>query len=249
MTEGLVVLAVDDERPALADLARLLRATDGVARVDTATSGPEALSKIAQRSYDALFLDVRMPQLDGRELARVLQRFSRPPAVVFVTAYEDAAVDAFSLRAVDYLMKPVGRRRLGEAVARIAGAARTQAPAPGLAPTQPDETDVVPAENLRGGTTRLVSRSSVLYLEASGDYVRLVCEDGRYLLRERIGELELRWQPHGFVRVHRRFLANIRRAVELCPNLNGTAELRFGDGSTVPVSRRQVGDLMRRLRA
>jgi DNA-binding LytR/AlgR family response regulator len=247
VTEGLVVLAVDDERPALADLARLLRATDGVARVDTATSGPEALSKIAQRSYDALFLDVRMPQLDGRELARVLQRFARPPKVVFVTAYEDAAVDAFSLRAVDYLMKPVGRRRLAEAVARIAGAAGAQAPAP--AQTQADETDVVPAENLRGGTTRLVSRSSVLYLEASGDFVRLVCEDGRYLLRERLGELEQRWQPYGFVRVHRRYLANIRRAVEVCPNLNGTAELRFADGSTVPVSRRQVGDLMRRLRA
>ena len=106
------VLAVDDERPALDDLARVLRAQPAVAEVETAESGEEALHALAGgEHYDAVFLDVRMPGLDGVELARVLRRFAAPPALIFVSAYESAAVEAFELRALDYLMKPVSRAR------------------------------------------------------------------------------------------------------------------------------------------
>ncbi|HWG94762.1 MAG TPA: response regulator, partial [Mycobacteriales bacterium] len=104
---GLRVLAVDDEPPALDELAYLLRADDRVADVQTAGDPLEALKLLEGDGLDAVFLDIRMPGLTGLELARVLGRFASPPAVVFVTAYDDAAVDAFSLRAVDYLLKPV----------------------------------------------------------------------------------------------------------------------------------------------
>ena len=113
------VLAVDDERPALDDLARVLRAQPAVADVDTAASGEEALHALTGEHYDAVFLDVRMPGLDGVELARVLRRFASPPALIFVSAYESAAVEAFELRALDYLLKPVSRARVAEALARI----------------------------------------------------------------------------------------------------------------------------------
>jgi two-component system, LytTR family, response regulator LytT len=109
---GRRILAVDDERNALEDLAWMLDASELVADVDTATSGNEAMEKVGTTAYDAIFLDVRMPGLDGVGLARVVRRFARPPAIVFVTAYESAAVEAFALRAADYLMKPVGRTRL-----------------------------------------------------------------------------------------------------------------------------------------
>jgi DNA-binding LytR/AlgR family response regulator len=86
-----------------------------------------------------------------------------------------------------------------------------------------------------------------LYLQAHGDYVRVVSDEGRFLLRARLGELEERWASAGFVRVHRAFVANLGRATELRPRLNGTAVLRFGDAAEIPISRRQIADLRRRL--
>jgi DNA-binding LytR/AlgR family response regulator len=241
------VLAVDDERPALEDLARVLRACEDVDGVVCVDSPRDALLHVGSERFDALFLDVRMPGLDGVELARVLAQFADPPAVVFVTAYEDAAVQAFEVHAVDYLLKPVSRRRVQEALGRVA-AERAGASAGAAAARAPDDADVVPVDNLRGGGTRLVRRASILYLQAHGDYVRIVADEGRFLLRARLGDLERRWEPFGFVRVHRAYLVNLRRAVELRPQLNGTAALAFADGHEVPISRRQVGELRRRLR-
>jgi DNA-binding LytR/AlgR family response regulator len=100
---------------------------------------------------------------------------------------------------------------------------------------------------LRGGGTRLLARASILYLQAHGDYVRVASDDGRFLLRARMGELEARWSQHGFARVHRGYLVNLRRAVEVRPQLNGTAVLVMADGAEVPIARRQVGELRRRL--
>jgi DNA-binding LytR/AlgR family response regulator len=190
-------------------------------------------------TIDAVFLDVRMPGLDGLELARVLRRFERPPAVVFVSAFDDAAVDAFELDALDYLVKPVSRTRLDEAIERVAR--RSAIPDP------PPEDETVAVDALRGGGTRLLPRSSIVYLQAHGDYVRVASTEGRFLVRARLSELEERWESHGFVRVHRGFVVNLRRAVEVRPRLNGTAVLVMVDGAEVPIARRQVGELRRKL--
>src|SRR5437764_12885941 len=120
--EQLRILAVDDEQPQLQDLARLLRGFPVVEAVECAFDGHDALVKASSQPFDAIFLDVRMPDLDGVELARVLRRFASPPQLVFVTAHENAAVDAFELHALDYLLKPVGRLRLQEALQRVAAA-------------------------------------------------------------------------------------------------------------------------------
>jgi two-component system, LytTR family, response regulator LytT len=236
------LLAVDDELPALEDLVRMLRASPAVSEVEAAASAAEALVALGDEpGFDALFLDVRMPGLDGLELTRVLRRFERPPAVVFVSAFDDFAVDAFELAALDYLVKPVSRRRLDEAIERVART--TAAPA--------DQTgagdEMLPVDALRGGGTRLLPRSSVLFLQAHGDYVRVASTEGRFLVRARLSDLEERWAGHGFVRVHRGFVVNLRRAVEVRPRLNGTAVLEMADGTEVPIARRQVGELRRKL--
>jgi DNA-binding LytR/AlgR family response regulator len=239
---ALRLLAVDDELPALADLVRMLEASPAVAAVESAASAEEALVALgAGHDIDAVFLDVRMPGLDGLELARVLRRFERPPGIVFVSAFDDAAVSAFELAALDYLVKPVSRRRLDEAIERVARRAAPAEPAAGA----DDET--VAVDVLRGGGTRLLPRSSVLYLQAHGDYVRVASTEGRFLLRARLSDLEERWAAHGFLRVHRGFVANLRCAVEVRPRLNGTAVLVMTDGAEVPIARRQVGELRRKL--
>ena len=123
---GLRVLVIDDERPALDELSWLLEQDPRIHGVLTCDSATEALRLLQDLEVDAIFLDVQMPGLTGLELAQVLARFKIPPPVVFVTAHEEHAVDAFELRAVDYVLKPVRAERLAEAVRRIVeGAAST----------------------------------------------------------------------------------------------------------------------------
>jgi DNA-binding LytR/AlgR family response regulator len=237
---ALTVLAVDDERPQLRDLARLLRDSPDVSAVECASSAEEAIVRLTEQRYDALFLDVRMPGLDGLELAGVLRRFADPPALVFVSAYDMTAERALAVRALDYLRKPVSRRRLDEALARVDDAVRTA-----RRESENGERDVIAVDNVRGGGTRLVTRDSVLYLQARGDYVRVVTDDGRFLRRSSLSEIERRWQPHGFLRVHRQYVANLPRAVELRPQLGGTATLAFPGGLEIPIARRHLAELRR----
>ncbi|MGZ4307704.1 MAG: LytR/AlgR family response regulator transcription factor [Solirubrobacteraceae bacterium] len=250
--ERLTILAVDDEHTQLEDLARLLRSIPSVEDVECAFDGHDALVKACAQRYDAIFLDVRMPDLDGLELGRVLRRFAAPPQLVFVSAYDNAAVEAFELHVLDYLLKPVGRRRLEQALERVTAAVdATERDTDGHRPAHPPHTvpdsEMVAVANVRSRSTRLIPRGSILYAQSHGDFVRIVGEDGRYLLRATLNEIERRWEPHGFVRVHRQYVANLSRAVELRPRLGGTAELAFGDGQTVPIARRHVGELGRRL--
>jgi DNA-binding LytR/AlgR family response regulator len=251
--QQLKILAVDDERSQLQDLARLLLASPLVEEVDCAGDGHDALVKASAQPYDAIFLDVRMPDLNGVELARVLRRFATPPQLVFVTAHDNAAVDAFELHALDYLLKPVGRSRLEEALDRVSAAVAAgeklgdHDQESTLAPAAAADSEVIAVSNVRTGSTRLINRSQILYVQSHGDFVRIVVDEGRFLLRATLTEVQRRWEPYGFVRVHRQYLANLHRAVELRPQLGGTAELAFPAGQTVPVARRHGAELSRRL--
>jgi DNA-binding LytR/AlgR family response regulator len=253
--DQLTILAVDDERTQLEDLARLLRNSPSVQEVECAYDGHDALVRASTQAFDAIFLDVRMPDLDGVELGRVLRRFAAPPQLVFVSAYDNAAADAFELHALDYLRKPVGRRRVEEAIERVAAAVessvsadeRRAGGASSLQVPGAEDHEMIAVANLHGGSTRLLARSQILYVQSYGDFVRIVTAEGRYLLRSTLAEIERRWEPLEFVRVHRQYVANLRNAVELAPMLGGTAELTFADGQTIPVARRHAAELGRRL--
>ena len=242
------ILAVDDEESVLRDLAWMLEESETVDRVDQAMSTSDALRCINEvtAGYDAIFVDIRMPDLDGLELARILNHFASPPPIVFVTGHENAAVEAFELGVLDYLVKPVSRRRLDKALTRLAS---TSGGRPGSATSgavNDVHDEIVPVDSLHGAK-RLIARSSILYLRAQDDYVRAVTQEGRFLLRGRLSEIAERWEPLGFIRVHRQYAVNLRLAQEIRPHLNGTATLVFAGEREVPVARRRVGDLSRRL--
>jgi DNA-binding LytR/AlgR family response regulator len=229
--ERLSVLAVDDEAPALDELVFLLRADPRVVSVDTAADATTALLMLRDRSYDLLMLDVRMPRLDGLELARVLLRFAEPPSVVFVTAYDEHALEAFEVRASDYLLKPPSADRLGEALDRVC-AVKTR--------TTRDDFEVIPVEI--GGTTRIIERSNVAWVEAQGDYVRLHVNGGvSYLVRLPLSTLAERWRDCGFVRIHRGYLVAIRHIRELRTEAGTTTVLI--DDVELPVARRHTREL------
>jgi DNA-binding LytR/AlgR family response regulator len=240
---GMRVLAVDDEAPARAELAYLLGRDPRVSEVLTADDGAEALRMLETTTVDALFVDIRMPGLDGLDLARVLRRFSSPPAVVFVSAYDNHALEAFDLRAVDYLMKPVREERLAEAVGRVLES-RGRALAPEPVPTAAEDDDETIAVEL-GGVTRFVRRSEVVYVEAHGDYARLVTADGRHLVRVSLALLEEQWADAGFVRIHRRWLVPLR-AIDEVRSDGGRMSVRVGD-AVLAVSRRHTRELRDRL--
>jgi DNA-binding LytR/AlgR family response regulator len=204
-TTPLRVLVVDDERPALDELAWLLGRDARIGSVRTTDSAAEALRVLQEEQVDAVFLDIRMPGLNGLELARVLSRFRMPPPVVFVTAYDEHAVDAFELNAVDYVLKPVRDDRLSEAVRRIVEAR-------GVTPVL-DQDDNIAVE--LGGVTRFISRADVRYVEAQGDYARLHTGSGSHLIRVPLTSLEDEWREAGFVRIHRSLLVALPHIEEV----------------------------------
>jgi DNA-binding LytR/AlgR family response regulator len=236
---SLVVLAVDDEPPALDELAYLLGADGRVAHVHRAGDATEALRVLRDTEVDAVFLDIRMPGLDGMELARILRRFARPPAIVFVTAYDDGAVDAFDLGVTDYVRKPVRAERLGESLRRVAGLRTVPAPQQAPAADEP----AIPVE--LAGTTRMLPRSSVRWVEAQGDYARLHTADASHLVRVSLATLAERWADAGFVRIHRSYLVQLRLIAEL--RLTGSGYVVAVDGVELPVSRRHTRELKDRL--
>ncbi|MDQ3664381.1 MAG: LytTR family DNA-binding domain-containing protein [Actinomycetota bacterium] len=239
---GLRVLVVDDEQPVCDELAFLLARDPRVSRVDTASSGAAALRLLEGGHIDALFLDIAMPDLTGLDVARVLARFRAPPAVVFVTAHEDFAVDAFELDAVDYVLKPVAADRLAEAVRRVA--AQHEVGAAGAVHADKGHADdVLPVE--RGGVTRFVARSEVVWVEANGDYTRLHTASDSHLVRVPLSALERRWAGSGFVRIHRSLLVDTNRVLEVRTDSGRTAVLLPGPGGPVSlqVARRHVREL------
>jgi DNA-binding LytR/AlgR family response regulator len=243
------VLVVDDEEPALEDLARLVRHNPRVSEVQTAGTANDALVKLARGGYDAVFLDVRMPDLDGLEVARLLTAFPESPALVFVSAFDASAVAAFELGAVDYLMKPVASVRIDEALKRVEAGTPPRAdnaeslggPHTGYQPA------VIAVRELHSRALRLLARPSILYIRAYGDYVLVYADTGRYLLRSRMSDVERRFADEGFLRVHRQYVANLRRATEFRARSDGSAAIRFDNGDEIPVSRRQVPELRRRV--
>lgn len=135
MRPALTVLAVDDEAPALDELAYLLGRHPDIGEVVRVGDATSALRELNQRTIDAVFLDINMPGLSGIELTGVLANFAHRPAIVFVTAHDDKAVAAFDVGAIDYLLKPIRQDRLDEAVRRVAAARSAEPPHPRTNPT------------------------------------------------------------------------------------------------------------------
>ncbi len=241
--DGIVVVAVDDEEPALATLTELLREHPCVGAVLPAADAAAALRLLrADPPPDAVFTDIGMPDMTGMELARVVAALPTPPPVAFVTDHDDQAVDAYEIGAVDYLLKPLRPERLDLALARVL--ARRAATPAALAPLD----EIVPVE--LAGTTTLVPRSDVRFVEARGDYARLHTDTTSHLVRISLATLAERWREAGWVRIHRSYLVAADRVTAL--ELGGMGYVvRLGrgrDAVELPVSRRHVREVRAQLR-
>ncbi len=229
------VLVADDEDPVLDELVWLLERDDRVGEIRTASSGTQALRVLESTTIDLAFLDIAMPGLSGLEIARVLSRFAQAPQVVFVTAHENHAIEAFEMNVVDYLLKPVREERLAESIRRALDAGERVG-------SGGDERIAVEL----AGVTRFVQRSVITDVEARGDYVRLHTVDGTsHLVRMTLSSVAETWAEHGFVRVHRSHVVN-RAHIREIRQAEGRTTLVLPSGETtltVDVSRRHHRDL------
>jgi two-component system, LytTR family, response regulator len=218
--------------------------------------GAEALSVITKQTPDIVFLDVQMPALDGFELLAALKEHELP-TVVFVTAFDEYALRAFEVNAVDYLLKPFDRGRFEKALARALGdVARRRVD--GTAADQQLLALVAELRAQRQYSARFVVRSSdgvafvrpeeIDWIDAAGNYVRLHAAGTVHLLRETMKNVEARLDPETFVRVHRSAIINIERVRKLEPYLHGEYIVTLKDGTTLTSSRTHSARLRALLR-
>ena len=240
---GLRVLVVDDEPPARNELAFLLRQLPQIELVAEAADADECLASLDTTVFDAVLLDVRMPRLDGLALARVIGRLAHPPQIVFVTAFEDHVVEAFGLQAVDYLLKPVRPERLQVTVRRLTHGAA--AAGRGEERTLDDRLPVTVRNQIL-----LLPCDQIQVASIEDDQVVVRTAEGRYPTRLNLTDFEDRVRGHGFLRVHRRYVVNLRHVVSIEGFFNGTYLLKLSGvpDLTVPVSRRHAQQLRAALR-
>jgi two-component system, LytTR family, response regulator LytT len=253
MTEfdGLSVLCIDDEPPALDEICYLLSEIAPGAVVRANTSVRDAIDEMEAQPVDIVLLDIEMAEHSGLEAAARFRSLSRPPAVIFVTAYAEHAVAAFDVDAVDYLLKPVRRERLVNALSRAMERRPVRKTVDVASPIAAD-VDEANANRLAidiGGRTVFVDRSSVAVVEASRDYVRLHIRSAdtvkSYLYRAPISALESAWASAGFVRVHRGYLVALPEVRELRSDGSGTSVVVLG--MEIPVGRTYLRPLKDRL--
>ena len=259
------VLVADDEPAARDKLVRLLRAHPDVVLAGKASSGTEAARAIRELAPDLVLLDIRMPELDGFEvLADVAKTGGASTYVVFVTAYDEYAIRAFEVRALDYLLKPFDAARLSETLDRVRRqlelenrpeAATIRATLAQLAPPAAE----AELENVAGqrylericvksiGRVQFVRMSDVEWLEAYGNYVRLHSATEHPLARLTIRALSERLDPRSFCRIHRSAIANLHRIREMTPTVSGDYVIRMESGIRLRLSRSYRAELVRRL--
>ena len=234
----LKAMIVDDEAPARSELRFLLDEVGKTEVVAEAASVREAIEKLKEYPCDVLFLDINMPEATGLQFADALQHLKFPPAVVFVTAYSEFALDAFEVKAIDYLVKPVETDRLRQAINRVREHVLLHAKA--------QKSERIPVE--KAGKKILISIDQIIFVMARDDYAYLQTETDRYFSTVSLAQLEKRLEGHGFFRVHRGYLVNLQMVQEVESVAGGTLLLTMVNSTEkIPVSRRRVSALKKAL--
>jgi two-component system LytT family response regulator len=234
-------LVVDDEPLARERLIRLLKDEPDVEILGECGNGQEALNALRRHAPDLLFLDVQMPEMDGFAVLETLGK-SHPPAIIFVTAYDQYALRAFDVHALDYLLKPFNRERFRQALARAREAIEHQRIG------RLDQRLLSLLEDMRpkhaerlmvktSGRVFFLKTDDVDWIEAAGNYVKLHAGRERHLLRETMSHLEGRLDPNRFLRIHRSTLVNIDRIKELHPLFSGDYTVLLRTGAELTLSR------------
>ena len=236
---AITALLVDDEPLARKRMRKLLRAYADVVVTGEAAGGEEALRLVSERRPQVVFLDVRMPRLDGFDVVRRIEASPRP-LIVFVTAFERYALDAFRASAVQYLVKPVTQEGLALAMTRVRElvAVRSDAEMNDFLEKLRQRTAFMQHVAVKSkGELRLLAVDHIDWFESAGNYVRLHVAGERFLLRQTMSGLEEKLDPKQFVRIHRTAIVNLRRIEAIRPASHGDHIILLQDGTKLLLSR------------
>lgn len=233
------VLIVDDEALARSYLAEQLAGIDGVELVGVAGNGFEAVKLVEELAPELVFLDIQMPKLSGFEVLELLG--ADAPAVVFVTAFDEYALKAFEVHAVDYLLKPVEPERLSAAIERVAERLRARAPGPRAeelaAAARPPGRALERVLIREEGRVHVLAVGAIEYVEAQDDYLCFAAVGKKLRKQQTLAELEAQLDPTRFVRIHRSYLLNVERLARLDLYAKDSWIAVLADGTKLPVSR------------
>lgn len=227
-------LIADDEPLARRGIRQLLAPYPDIAVVAECRDGREAVRAITTLKPDLVFLDVQMPGLDGMDVTRWFES-ARRPAIVFVTAHEEFAVQAFEAQALDYLVKPLSEARFRNTITRVLAQLRTRSDRRIVVPTTKGEILLDPGE--------------IDWIEAQDDHAAIHAGPARYRVRQSLSELEARLDPARFARIHRSVIVHLDRVRELYADSRRGTVIRLRDGTNLPVSRRRLAQIKTRLRS
>jgi two-component system LytT family response regulator len=231
------VIVVDDEALARALLRELLAAHEDVEIVAECGNGFEAVKAVTEKKPDLLLLDVQMPKLDGFD---VLELIGADVPVIFTTAFDQYAIKAFQVHAVDYLLKPFGAERLAEALVRARPRIMSREGLPAKALVTEARTGRSPLERILirdKADVHVIPVAKIDYFEAQDDYVSLKVGDRNLLKEQTLSELEQLLDPNRFVRIHRRYLLNVARLAKIEQSVTDSRVAILQDGTQLPISR------------
>ncbi|WP_144392612.1 LytR/AlgR family response regulator transcription factor [Pleionea sediminis] len=235
------LLITDDEPLARQRLERMLAESNPNSKVFEASTGREALDICNKTSIDLVFLDIRMPEMDGLEAAGHLMQLENPPAVIFVTAYDDYALDAFSVNAIDYLLKPINRENLAKAIAKASRLNSIQIQK--AVEQTPDASNRKHISARIRGEVRLVPVNDIFYFQADQKYINVKHKGGETLIEDPLKQLEKEFSDQ-FVRIHRNALVNKQYIHGLTKNEKGHLFIVLKDcEDELEVSRRHAAEI------
>ncbi len=246
-------LIVDDESLAREGIREFLESEADVEVIGEASSGSEAIAKITDDKPDLVFLDIQMPEGGGFDVLRGLEPGSVPSALVFVTAHDRYALEAFEAHALDYLLKPVERSRFHQAMERVRAQLQYDGTSePGLAslveelrqPRQPYRERLLVKS---AGKITFLKTAEIEWIEATGNYAKLHTATGRHVIRSSMTALEERLDPERFARIHRSTIVNLDRVKEIQPWFKGESVVLLHDGTSLSLSRKYRERLIERL--
>jgi len=250
------VLVVDDEPLAREGVAFQLRNERDVEIVGECQDGSEAVRAIKAHKPDLVFLDIRMPKVGGFAVVEKIGT-DRMPLVIFLTAFDEHAVEAFRLNALDYLLKPIDRNHFRESLQRArerlaqsltSQGAQLERLLAALADKAKAPVDMPSRIAVKlGGQIQLLRPDEVVWVEAEGDYVSVHTPERSHLVRETMQAMEQRLEPHGFQRIHRSAIINLDKVEKLVASDNGDYEVRLSSGLALKVGRNYREALFRRM--
>ncbi len=239
------IIVVDDEKPAVDELAYMLKSYEEVQVVDIFTDPVLALEAISKTSVDVVFLDISMPEMDGFVLAQMLMKLTKPPLIVFATAYDEYAVQAFEIHAIDYVLKPLTEERLSTTIKRIEE--HLQQKQQSLIPIRdmlsvvrnPKKHDRLPV--WKNDRIYLIHKNDILFCTTNENETTIITHKERFMTSDTLTELESQLDEQIFFRCHRSYIIRLDAVSEVIPWFNNTYAVKFqGCSEEVPISRRNT---------